>query len=291
MNNKGSLRWGRIQTIHPEDYSLDLTMTDDGSQLSGVQVLTPWGSSSSGETLLIQPSASPNGNKWDLVQSRETEVEAAVAFFGTMPVVIGFRYPQICQMLFEDLQRAINRHPSDFYTNITGTADFEAYHPSGTYFRIGSSPAHEDLTGKNFDQSWVIANNTKSAPYVNLTVANAGNVVANIQIDPQGDMKITLNGNLTANVTGNVAATIQGAVTANVTGNVDITSPQTTIHGNLIVTGTISGQETISSTGNISTQGAIEAAGDVSASNGTITMLQHYHQAQGATADTTVAKQ
>ena len=91
MNNKGSLRWGRVAAIHPEDSSIDVAMMDDGTQLTGVQVLSPWASTSSGETMLINPSTSLNGNKWDLTESKPTDVLAGVAFFGQTPVVIGFR--------------------------------------------------------------------------------------------------------------------------------------------------------------------------------------------------------
>lgn len=288
MSSKGSLRWGRVAAIHPEDYALDLVMTDNGEQISGVQVLSPWASTSSGKAMLIEPSKASNGNAWDLTQTKPTDVLAGVAYFGTMPVVIGFRYPQICQMLFRDLQRMIDRHPSDFYTSIDSQANFEAYHPSGTYFRVGSSPAHEDLTGKDVDGNWKIAKNTASAPWVNLTVANAGSVVANIQVDPQGNINVQANGNLTGDITGNVSATIGGSVTANVTGNVDVTSPKTTIHGPLHVTGPITSDETIAATGAISTQATVAATGDIT--SGSISVLKHFHTAQGANAQTTVAQ-
>lgn len=230
-----SLRWGRIAAIHPEDYSVDLVMTDDGSQLAGVQVLTPWASTSSGQALLIEPSTAANGNKWDLTQTKDTDVLAGVAFFGQLPVVIGFRYPQICQMLFADLQRAINRHPSDFYTSIDGQGNFEAYHPSGTYLRIGTAPTHEDLTGKDFDGQWKITKNTSSAPHVHLTVANAGSSVASFDVDPAGNVAMQNNGNLTATVGGNVQADVTGTVTLNAPAGTTINGP-VTINGLLTYT-------------------------------------------------------
>lgn len=288
MNSSSSLRWGRVAAIHPEDYSVDLVMTDDGGQLTGIQVLTPWGSTSSGETMPINPSAAANGNKWDLTQTKPTDVLAAVAFFGQFPVVIGFRFPQICQMLFEDLARAIKRHPSDFYTSIDGEGNFEAYHPSGTYFRVGVSPAHEDLTGKDVDGNWKIAKNTQSSPWVNLTVANAGEMVANFQVDPQGNVNVTAKGSLTANITGNVSATIDGDVVAEVTGNVDITSPQATFHGNVIITGTLDVQELLTATGGIDTPSTIKADGEIT--SGDIGLQAHHHTAQGANSPTTAAQ-
>jgi hypothetical protein len=263
-----SLRWGRVSAIHPEDYSVDLVMTDDGSRLAGVQVLTPHASTNSGANCLPQPSMPASGNVWDLTETTDRDVLAGVAFFGQYPVVLGFRYPQVCQMLFADLQRAINRHPSDFYTSIDAAGNFEAYHPSGTYLRIGTSSAHEDLTGKDFDGLWKITKNTSSAPHVHLTVANAGSPVASVDIDPSGNITLQNNGNLSATVGGNVTATV--------TGNVDITSPQTTIHGPLHVTGAITADQTITASGEVK--------------SGNIGLQAHHHTAQGATAPTTAAQ-
>lgn len=238
-----SLRWGRVAAIHPEDYSVDLVMTDDGSRLAGVQVLAPHASTNSGANCLPKPAAPSSGNAWDLTEATDRDVLAGVAFFGPYPVVLGFRYPQVCQMLFKDLERAINRHPSDFYTSIDGEGNFEAYHPSGTYIRIGTTPDHEDLTGKDFDGRWKIENNTATAPHVRLVVANAGTQVASLDLDPSGNVTLQNNGNL--------AATVGGNLTANVTGNVDVTSPQTTIHGPLHVTGPITADQTITADGEV----------------------------------------
>lgn len=231
-----SLRWGRVAAIHPEDYSVDLVMTDDGSRLAGVQVLTPHASTDSGSNCLPQPATPASGNVWDLTQTTDRDVLAGVAFFGQYPVVLGFRYPQVCQMLFKDLERAINRHPSDFYTSIDGQGNFEAYHPSGTYLRIGTSPGHEDLTGKDFDGLWKITKNTGAAPHVHLTVANAGTSVASFDIDPSGNVALQNNGDLTATVGGKVTGTVTGTVTLNAPAGTTINGPLA-VNGSVTVTG------------------------------------------------------
>lgn len=103
-----------------------------------------------------------------------------------------------------------------------------------------------------------------------------------IKFDEQGNVDITCKKDLTANVEGNLNTVVNGAMTANITGNSDITCPQTTINGNVIINGnltvsgttlltilsflaggsgtipagvTIDNQGTISGTGNIESNG------------------------------------
>lgn len=274
-----SLRWGRVAAIHPEDYSVDLVMTDDGSRLAGVQVLTPHASTNSGSNCLPQPSTPASGNVWDLTQTTDRDVLAGVAFFGQYQVVLGFRYPQVCQMLFKDLERAINRHPSDFYTSIDGQGNFEAYHPSGTYLRIGTSPSHEDLTGKDFDGLWKITKNTSSAPHVHLNVANAGAQVASVDIDPSGDVTVTHAGNLAVNTSGTADIQVTGNAALKAP-NVKIDSPQTTCTGALTVEGLFTYQAGMEGSGG--TGAAATINGNVTVSGGDVTadgvgLKAHHH--------------
>lgn len=236
-----SLRWGRVAAIHPEDYAVDLVMTDDGSRLAGVQVLAPHASTSSGSNCLPNPATPKSGDAWDLRETTDRDVLAGVAFFGQYPVVLGFRFPQVCQMLFKDLERAINRHPSDFYTSIDGQGNFEAYHPSGTFLRIGTSPEHEDLTGKDFDGKWKIARNTDKAVHVHLTVANGGSTVASLDIDPSGNVTLEHAGNYTQKVGGTYTVESTGAATIKAP-SVTHDAPQTTSTGNQSVQGAMNVQ-------------------------------------------------
>src|SRR3546814_4397963 len=50
---------------------------------------------------------------------------------------------QVCQMLFKDLERRINRHASDVYSTIDADGNMEVYHPSGTYLQIGRASCRE----------------------------------------------------------------------------------------------------------------------------------------------------
>jgi hypothetical protein len=288
-----SLRWGRVAAVHPEDYSVDLVMTDNGQPLAGVQVLSHHASTDSGSASLPNPAMPASGNKWDLTQQTGRDVMAAVATFGPYAVVIGFRYPQICQMLFADLDRVINRHPSDFYTSTDSSGNFEAYHPSGTYFRVGTSPAHEDLTGKDIDGRWKIAKNTGAAVYAHLQVANAGAVVATFDIDPSGNVTVTHNGNLAINTTGTANVNVTGDATI-VAPSVTIQSPMTHVTGSLTVDGALTfkgGMTGSGGTGAATMQltGTMQVLeGDVLAD--TISLKGHHHTAQGSNAPTSDAQ-
>lgn len=266
-----SLRWGRVAAIHPEDYSVDLVMTDDGSRLAGVQVLTPFGSTASGFAGMATPAIPDSGNVWELGPPTNNEVKAGVAFFGSTPVVVGFLFPQVCQMLFSEIGRVIERAPSDFYTTVDSNANFEAYHPSGTYVRIGTSPAHEDLTGKDFDGKWRIAKNTDKAVHVHVSVASGGAEVASLDIDPSG--------NLTGHFNGTADITTAGSTTIHAP-SVTIDSPQTTCTGKLTVEGLLTYQAGMAGSGGSGASAMINGnvvvtGGDVTA-NG-ISLEHHVH--------------
>lgn len=234
-----SLRWGRVAAIHPEDYSLDLVMTDDGSHLAGVQVLTPSGSTNTGYNDLPKPATPASGDVWDLRQTTDRDVLAGVAFFGQYPVVLGFRYPQVCQMLFADLERRINRHASDVYSTTDAQGNTEWYHPSGTFVRVATNPAHEDLTGKDVDGLWKIARNTGQAVHLQVTVASGGGAVASLHIDPAGNVTLTHSGSLTVNTSGSANVTAGGPATVK-TPSATVDAPETTCTGNLTVDGSAS---------------------------------------------------
>lgn len=193
------VRLGVVVAIHPEDNSVDITMTDDGAHLAGVQVLTVTGGTRSGLVDLPRP-AQPEDEeaKWDITKRTESDIIAAIAYFDSMrmPVVVGFLYPQINQMLFKEKGRKIDRHESDVYSTLTKDGNQEWYHPSGTYIRVATTPPHEDLTGKDFDGKWKIDRNTDKAVHFQLTVKNAGDQVASVNIDPQGNITIEHIGNL-----------------------------------------------------------------------------------------------
>ncbi len=90
-----------------------------------------------------------------------------------------------------------------------------------------------------------------------------------VRIETDADVEIEAKGDLKANVSGNAELTAKG--------NVSITSPQTTIHGPLTVTGAIIGQGGLAISGGsgASVSGSLSATGDVKA--GSISLQNHVH--------------
>ncbi|HRQ04358.1 MAG TPA: hypothetical protein PK580_00180 [Nitrosomonas halophila] len=212
-----TIRLGRVVGIHPEDNSVDVVMTDDGARLVGVQVLSPSASTRSGLVDLPSPTQPKDGDaKWDITKATDNEVIAAIAYFDSMrmPVVIGFLFPQINQMLFSEQGRRINRHESDVHSTVTKEGNYQWTHPNGTYIRIAEDPAYEDLTGKDFDKKWRATRNTDKVVHVYLAIKNAGTKVASVHIDPEGNITLAHAGNLDIKTDGTATHTAQ-AMTIN----------------------------------------------------------------------------
>lgn len=181
---------GRVVAVHPEDYSCDIILLADGSRLPGVQIQSMSASTNTGLSDLAKMAPAPGGDQWNASQKTGRDIIAIVGWCDGSPFVNGFLFPQICQMTFAEANRKVDRHASDFYHTVDGAGNAEWFHPSGTYLRMGT-PEHEDLTGKDFDGKWKIANNTASTPHVQLVVANAGAAKCTVNIDPEGNVTIT----------------------------------------------------------------------------------------------------
>ena len=192
-----TLRHGIVVATHPEDHSVDLLLTHNGARLIGVQVQTPTGSNRAGTVDL--PHVQERPNKWDITTPADQEIIALVDYVGNTPLVTGFLYPQINQMLFADPLLKITRHQSDVISHIDGRGNMEIRHPSGAYVRIGESPGSVDMSGKNFDRNLKVTRNTKRS--VHLRVALAGNTVE-LTMTPGGDVTLKMKGDITMEAQG-----------------------------------------------------------------------------------------
>lgn len=202
-----AIRLGIVVAAHPEDHSVDVVMTDDYQRLAGVQVMSHDGGDAVGTASLYVPTPRTGDDKWALAQRAAENVKAVIDFSGVMPIVLGFLYPQIGQMTFAEKNRRIARHASDVYSTTTAAGDFELSFPNGTFLRVGATPDHEDLTGKDVDGNWAITKNKGAATHLRLVLGNAGVVKADLHIDPTGNVTGSFQG------TGNL--TFAGAVTIN----------------------------------------------------------------------------
>lgn len=213
----------KVVAIHPQDHSCDVVILSDGSRLAGVQVMSSSASTNTGLNNLTAPTPAPGGDRWR-VSKTDRDVIAIVDWCEGVPLIEGFIFPQVGQMTFPDANRKIDRHASDFYHTIDAAGNAEWYHPSGTYLRMGESPAHEDLTAKDFDKKWAITKNTGRAPHVRLVVASGGATKLTINVDPAGNLSVT-------SASGSAALTFPAGMT--------LDTPLATLTGDLQVNGNV----------------------------------------------------
>lgn len=210
------LRLARVVKLHRSSNTVDLLFTDNGAPVPAVTVLGGVLSSRAGAIGHAEPSAPDAPDA--LARVPEDELLAVCGFLRGAPLVLGFIPPANCQYLFDRPNFSVDRHRSDVYRTIDEHGNTEFSHPSGTYLRIASGTAHEDLTGADHNGLWAIDNNTDTAPHVHLEVANAGAVHTTVDIDPAGNVSVTAPGTLTADcphthVTGSMV--VDGALLSN----------------------------------------------------------------------------
>lgn len=257
------LRIARVVASHPEDHSVDLVMVDDGSRHVGVQVLTPSASTTAGLADLPAPGA--GGDKWSLASRKAQDVLAIAGMLegSSIPVVLGFVFPQVNGVLFAE-NRRIMRHGSDVYTSIDGDGNLEVSHPSGTFVRIAETPEHEDLTGRDFDGNWRITNNTARPVHLRVEVQAAGARKFMLHVNPSGDVVVEHDGDLTVKTAGSATVEVGGSASVDVGGttalvsagavsvdapSVTLDTPQTTCTGNLTVQGLLTYQAGMAGSG------------------------------------------
>lgn len=245
---------GRVVATHGNSHSVDLLMMRDGRRLTGVQVMSGSASTNTGFNDIPEPDLTDKARPFESEMSGTRDLLAVVAFYGHIPMVIGFLFPQVSQLLFDDAERMVYRHASDVYITIDKDGNTELAHPGGAYFRIGTSSEHEDLTGKDFDKKWKIARNKGKKTHVHLEIPGA----VSLNFSPGG--AVTLSCASTVDVTAG------GPVSVN-SPSVTLNTPSTHCTGALLVDG------------QITTGAGVTAAGDMTA--GGISGMSHTHTEQG----------
>lgn len=261
MNFQG-LALGVVVASYPEGNSVDVLLSDDGSRLSNVQVMVSTGSDSTGEVDLPDIGGPADDTRWDLTKNHERYVRAVVAFLRGVPVVMGFILPQVNQITFAEKNRRVMKHASDVYTSLDDGGNFEMRFPNGLYLRVGTSPDHESLEGKDFDKKFAVTRNTTNQYHVHLEM---GGGTASINIAP--------NGAITVNTESTITAVAGGAVTVEAP-SITLDTPQTTCTGHLTV------QDGISVSGGSGAAAAI--TGNVTVTGGNVTadgigLETHHH--------------
>jgi hypothetical protein len=226
---------GKVVAIHPESNCVDVVLYRTGLRLPAVRVLGDMATGQTGVANLHVPDCKDG---FDSANTGKRDIVAAIAYYKEFPMVVGFMFPEVAECLFARNDFKVDRHASDVYSTIDADGNMETYHPSGTYLRIGTSPAHEDLTGKDYDAIWKIERNTQKAVHVHLVVANAGAVKATIDIDQNGNITISNAGNTQINTSGTLAAVI-GGETSITTPKVTMTTSELMVTGKITANGTI----------------------------------------------------
>jgi phage baseplate assembly protein gpV len=271
------LSLAKVVGVHRESGTVDLIMMHNDRPVSAVKVMSGAASGNTGFTDIPVPDINA-ANPYQASNTGGRDMVAVVAEFSGIPVVLGFLFPTIAQMLFPDANRMIYRHASDVYLTIDDAGNTELAHPSGAYLRIGKSGAHEDLTGKDYNGKWKIARNTAADVHFHIAM---GGGAASLDIAPDGTILVNANGTVTINA--------QGATTVKAP-SVTVDSPQSTFTGAVTVKGAFvfqSGMTGSAGSGGGSTMtidGTASFSGDVTA-NGT-SVHGHKHQAQGSNAVT-----
>ena len=251
-----SLRIGIVVATHPDDHSVDLVMSDDGSRLTGVQVIS--GSASARTGKVDMPAVPARADKWDISKTDGQDMKAVVGSFGSYPVVLGFLFPQVNQILSKDPKLMHARHQSDVAWSIDGDGNIQLTHPGGAYVRIGESPDKVDMAGQNADANSAYDRNT--GKQVNVRIGLAGNTVE-LTLAPSG--AVTLKANTTVVVQAGTSVTLD--------------TPLTHCTGNLVVDGSISysggmtgsgGGSAATINGNVQINGNLNASGAITDGNG-----------------------
>lgn len=261
MDGRPWPRLARVIAVHPEAHTVDVEYLRDLGVAHHVPVMMGPVSTNTGLADLPVPAGGMGSG-----YTGERDMTAIVDLVDGIPVVMGFLHQRVTQMLFADPERRVDRHASDVYTTIDRDGNYELYHPSGTYIRVGVTPAHEDLTGKDYDKKWRITKNTDKAVHLHVALANAGATKATLDIDPQGNITIDTRGALAGTIDGNVTVNTHGTLIGTVDGDTTLTTPTVTLNTQeLLVTGDITANGSIMAIGPITSNGPIK---DSAASGG-----------------------
>ena len=208
--------------VNFDSHTVDLIVMDSAKPMSNVRVMSTSASTDSGLNDLALPDIQNVANPFDDGgDSGSRNVIACVSYYREIPMVIGFLFPQVSQMLFSDVNRKVDRHASDVYTTIDGNGNYELAFPNGAFIRVAETPEHEDLTGQDFNGQWQLTRNTDKQLHIHIEQAGGTAVV---DIAPDGS--ITLNGQA-LDITTKGAINMTAAGNMVVDGNLSVTSGAT----------------------------------------------------------------
>lgn len=257
----------RVVFVHPERNKVDLVFLADNRRVAGVRVMAGEASSSSGRVGLATPDAQHLADPYDAPAKSGRDMIACVAYYDGQPIVQGFLFPEVSECLFTDPDRFLHRTASDFYHTVDGNGNAEWFHPGGSYIRIGTTPGHEDLKGKDFDKKFNPKRNADKKVHIHIEQAGG---VASVDIAPNGAMVITTAATAVLNADG--GATIKAPT-------ILFDSPDSHFTGKVLIDQLLTFKGGMAGSGGVGAvvqiDGALEATGDVKGSG--VSLVDHTH--------------
>lgn len=184
--------WGRVTAVYERAHAVDVVLWRTGRRLSSIPVLCPMISSASGRAGLHAPGTP--AQPYDIQDVEGLNVYAAISYHDGIPAVVGFKMPEKGQMTFDRPGFEIDRHSSDVYRTLNDKGELELSFPNGSFLRVGLTPDHEDLTGKDFDKLFAVARNTDAQLHMRLVLKGANGSALDLHVAPDGTATATLSG-------------------------------------------------------------------------------------------------
>lgn len=227
------LRAGKVVGSDWRDHSVDVMMSD-GTVYTHIQIIEMWGGTDYGDwwhPQYIPDATAPNGQSptnddsapgttddTTYLPTLKRDSYALLAFiegYASIPVCLGFWYPEVSQMMFSGLQR-LTRHVGDTFSAVSqdGT-HYLAFNKDGTAISFNTGdPRPPIMKQTDYDKlSNPAIGGHNISLYVQTTESKVeldgttGTIV--IQTLSAGDINITSQGEV--NITGSGAVTISGS--------------------------------------------------------------------------------
>ncbi|MHB1418303.1 MAG: hypothetical protein ACYCX4_01760, partial [Bacillota bacterium] len=150
--NANYISLGKVIAIKPENYAVDVALLAGGI-LRNVQVIAPSAGTKAGYNYLTniqntRKQDSPGGVLDSPLGSQKGDTYAVIAFLQgnmTLPICLGFLYPEVTQMLFSEKGLKIDRHENGIYELLDKDGNHETVYPDGSYIKVGNGKAIRDL--------------------------------------------------------------------------------------------------------------------------------------------------
>ena len=89
------IRIGKVVKSHVEDHSLDIVMLDNGARYHHVPTMSASAGTRAGRVDLPDPDIKNQSDPWAMPLTETFDIIAVVAMTSSMPVCLGYIYPQV----------------------------------------------------------------------------------------------------------------------------------------------------------------------------------------------------